>query len=154
MLGTTPHDGKTSIRTNWPTIAEGRHIEALKLRDQWGVVQPELNTFPRWMRPRVTYAVKQGMLPKPFLPLCNGWHAMQHALNHLGGDWADHCGRIVQDDGTQLLISEPYQLLSDGHEQLEALCWTLGLTYRVDAQSWWFPGRTLRIVIQEANPNG
>ncbi len=144
---------KTS-RSNWPAIAEGLHAAALKLRDEWKISQPDLNATPRWMRPRVTYAIKHGVLPKPFMPLYGGWWAMRHVLNHLGSEWADHYGRVIQEDGSQILVSEPYQLLTRGYEQLEEFCWTLGLSYKVEARSWWCPGQTLRIVIWEGSSNG
>jgi hypothetical protein len=124
------------------------------LRDKWRIEQPEIHVMPRWLRPLVNAAIREKILPKPEHSL-DAWFALQHAAKSCGGDmWIDHHGRIRLPDGTQRLISEPYQLLPDGRDQLEQFCRTLGLQFAVQDESWWFPGQTLRITISQSQEAG
>lgn len=138
-------------------IARNKEID--RLRTEWGVQEPELHVMPAWLKSRVHAAIKRGDIPKSGYIL-NGWSAVQHAIQSIkdlipdtGGWWFDHAGRLKCEDGTFVLISEPYQLNDGPVRQLDLFCKILGLTYHVEARSWWFPGRALRIVITEKQPS-
>lgn len=122
--------------------------DVLALREKWGVTEVETGEFPRWFRPLVTAAVNDGRLPKPDFSITHPFYAFQHSARHCGGEsWIDHCGRLKLPDGSWVIVSEPYQLSCDAFQQLQKFCNLLRLTYRVQPESWWYPGSTLRITI-------
>lgn len=65
----------------------------------------------------------------------------------LGSGWFDHAGELHLLGLGRVLISEPYHLSEDSRSQLERFCSVLGLQYRIEERSWWFPNYTIRIVI-------
>lgn len=67
--------------------------------------------------------------------------ALLHRALALAGFTVDHWGSI---DGGQRFVSEPYPEPNDlaGAERFAAL---LGLRLKIDANSWWYPGFTLRL---------
>lgn len=111
----------------------------------------ERHKIPSWLGSAIKQAIKSQALPKPQHPLLSASDSFQYAINQLGREWADHCGRLKLSDGSQALISEPYAERVNGEliSQLESFCRTLNLEYVLDANSEWFPGRTLRIMISK-----
>lgn len=129
-------------------IDQGLPESVLVLRE--GILQPDLFRYPRWLKPAVSAAIKRGDLPKSHLPMYGGWWSLMHITSHLGREWIDHAGLVVQEDGTEIYVSEPYQLLQSGWSQLERFCHVLKLDYQINSRSWWFPSKTIRIEIRRA----
>jgi hypothetical protein len=74
--------------------------------------------------------------------------AFEHAIQYLGGGWADHWGRMRL-RGKQILTSEPYaeRLTSHALDQLKRFCEVLGLDFSFWGNSNHYPGRTLLIMV-------
>ena len=134
-------------------LKEELPFHVLSLRDQWQVKEPDRHRYPKWLRTRVAAAVKRGAIPKSPIRLMSGWESLVHIQHCFGGDWLDHPGRLVLDDGTEVYCSEPYHFEKRAREQLDNACRVLGLTYEVSDRSWWFPDNTLRITIRERPVN-
>ena len=63
--------------------------------------------------------------------------------------WLDHWGEADY-HGRPVLVSEPYDLPSDKVEALLAFCRKHHLEFEITATSYWYPTRTLRIIIYPA----
>ncbi len=137
-----------TLRTNWPRVND------LKLQVPPQKPWPCFGGLPRWIKPRVEFAVSRGMLPKPLLRLATDGEAFNHILDWTGREWCDHYGCVNHPDGRQELIAEPYELLLVGQRQLEEFCWLLGLHHRISAEASWDPGEALRITLSEGLANG
>lgn len=125
------------------SIAPDVKEEARRVLKPW---EPCNRTYPKWLVPAIKSAVKNGRLePGKIVDACT---AVNHALNCLGRDWADHL-RVVERDGREILVSYPYAERINGRsiQQLEDFCGALGLHYRVCANAHYYPGRTIAIHI-------
>jgi hypothetical protein len=58
---------------------------------------------------------------------------------------SDHISEWVKDGKTAKIVSQPYRLSYDDLKELIAFCEAKGLKAEISAQSWHFPGRTLRV---------
>lgn len=120
--------------------------------------RPDYGTMPRWMRSAVRDAIRAGRLPEPeprTPPISRPWYALLYAAGCCGGTWwIDHEGRLVEDTGEQVLVSEPYQLSAESEAHLARFCAALNLTYHVEPSGWWRGGMTLRIVVRQGQEQG
>src|SRR5262245_34339497 len=66
-----------------------------------------------------------------------------------GGTWLDHYGSTTHSDGTTAFVSEPYDLTASDFKAINRLCGTIGARWGLSANSWHFPGKTLRITIRQ-----
>lgn len=87
--------------------------------------------------------------------------AFERMRRAVGDSWLDHWGstKIVRRSGQQLseetyFVSEPYGLSPQGVRALAELERVTGIRWSVEANSWWYPGRTLRIVIEPPRAAG
>jgi hypothetical protein len=62
------------------------------------------------------------------------------------GGWVDHAGRAMV-HGAECFVSEPYGLTEEKTRNLVAVTGELGLKFSIDAASFHYPGRTIRVVI-------
>ncbi len=99
-----------------------------------------LHHVPNWLRLRMlrTYGCSHGIL--------SGWAVLHHATGDNRG-WLDHCGSTLLPNGQRAFVSEPYGFSEQTAADLNAFCRPMGLRWSVKANSEWFPGSTVRIVI-------
>ena len=100
----------------------------------------KLNKYPRWLLRRVR-ALGECHRPLPIEFIARG-QIQTMAV------WLDHCG-TSDDDSRESFVSEPYRFASLDARELDSFCEALGLTWYLSSNSWWYPGRTVRIVIHE-----
>ncbi len=58
--------------------------------------------------------------------------------------WLAHYGGTFI-DGHEAFVSEPFGLTPEGLKSIQQFAAQLGLRWHVDGNSWWHPGRTIRI---------
>ena len=77
--------------------------------------------------------------------------AVSNAMHNMPGvaEWLDHEGQCKWWDGRTAFCSEPYGLDAKELASIEAFAAALGCDFRVDPNSWHFPGSTWRIVFFE-----
>lgn len=81
-----------------------------------------------------------------------GADVLNHALDQIGGNvhnWLDHWGATILSNGQKVLVSEPYQVSNKSLEVVAELADRVGCRWWISANSWHFPGRTIRIVFAE-----
>ena len=118
-------------------------IEAMRLLLKPSPVKP--GTMPMWLQKRLTAAFgkqRPGVKPLPF-----AYDISRKGMESRG--WLDHYGTIA-DGEDSVFVSEPYHLEPEDLQHLHQFCEKLGVKYRLDPNSWHYPGRTFRIVIYEA----
>jgi hypothetical protein len=111
----------------------------------------DYSTVPPWIRQQVKDAIRRGDLPGggPRVEWSGTANeAFEHAIEHFGGGWVDHWGRMRL-RGKQILTSEPYaeRLTPVALDQLKQFCEVLGLGFSFWGNSNHYPGRTLLIMI-------
>lgn len=109
-----------------------------------GARKVKLHDVPTWLKKRLrAYRKRKHLLPLPASLLLEN--------TDTGGvhGWLDHFGTVDHPRLGKVFVSEPYGLTDDGALSLAAYCKVLGLEWYVDANSWWYPGHTVRIVIYE-----
>jgi len=113
----------------------------------------DLHEVPSWLTQRIrAYRKAKGLEPVP-----SG--LFQHSLLGIAdGDftWLDHWGESKKGPYTCCqtapnFVSEPYSFSSKDARSLDAFCNALGgLEWHVSSDTWWNPGRTVRITIHES----
>lgn len=63
----------------------------------------------------------------------------------INNGWAEHYG-TTQYNGNTYFVCEPYDLSHNEMEAVETFASKYGLLWRLDANSWHYPGYTIRIV--------
>lgn len=105
-------------------------------------LQVKLNHVPNWFRKAVIKAFpKQGISSGADV----GLFLLNHAYRH---GWLDHWGssnRILNGEPISVFVTEPYQIDHLDLLAVSGLADKLNCCYGVFANSWWFPGSTLRI---------
>lgn len=127
-----------------PTNSIEEHIKALRT-----LLKPEpvrQGRIPQWLQRRVRNVQQRShryigehlvdWLQKEF-PRC--------------GHWIDHWGTITRDYGEhggkrQLFVSEPYDFCHEDFDAALNFARACDLRVWVEANSWWYPGWTVRIV--------
>jgi hypothetical protein len=92
--------------------------------------------IPRWLRRRLP-RLKQELDAID----------INEALAILGQDWLDHWGTVREGD-RELLISEPYELSSDGLRSLLQFAERVRAEVFLQAASFHYPTQTLRIILE------
>jgi len=65
--------------------------------------------------------------------------------------WADHATLWLGEAGRPVVwLAQPYALGEDAMREVLALCAELGLEAEVTSDSWWYPGRTVALVLRPA----
>lgn len=59
--------------------------------------------------------------------------------------WLDHAGSFIAEDGTEVLMSEPYNLDPDAVRDLLAFCDQHDLDFHIDGLTQHYPTRTFRV---------
>lgn len=124
------------------------------IRDLLEIEPVSVGRYPMWVRQAIKGAIARGDLPKSQYPLQSTGAAFEHATKCLGRDWADHCGTIKDEDGRELLVSEPYweRVSEEGYRQLADFAKVVNASFVVSPSSGHFPGRTLRIIVVPRDP--
>lgn len=125
--------------------------EARRLHQPTPVKQ---NHVPRWLRSRLLEAFREGRASKAWLPYrhCTRgesllWALADHLRTEYGGSWLDHWGSTTM-HGEQVFVAEPY--LNPNHlENARRFADVLDLDFRIDANSWWYPGSTTRLIFRQ-----
>ncbi len=101
-----------------------------------------LRHIPNWFRKRLmkVYGCEHGLRA--------GLDVLGHARRVNDWTWLDHRGSTTW-RGQTAFVSEPYNLTAGELQQIADMCERCGLHYHVSANSWWNPGRTIRILIFE-----
>lgn len=112
------------------------HIAAA--RDLLGPTPVRLDHVPRWFKKALhPYHRKLEMT----------YQRVQHAFATIGhGHALDHWGSTTLGDGRVAFVSEPYDVDAAVLAGCERLADEVGCVFYLDPNSWWFPGRTIRLV--------
>ena len=140
MIATVPTKLRTArkVRTDADKYREER--EAVR-----AILHPSpvrLHHVPGWLRLRMLGVFGCGG------GSTSGWAVLHHAAGSWPS-WLDHFGSTVLPNGKRAFVSEPYGFTPEMAEELKAFCSPMGLSWHVDPNAEWYPGRTVRIVIQE-----
>ena len=101
----------------------------------------EPDKVPAWLR-RLLLAAKRDGKFRDGRYSTDGRSLLHDAAGDCGFGWnLDHWG-TTKKDGNTYFVSEPY---SYQREAVEAFAAMLGLKWWEDSNSWWFPGRTVRL---------
>jgi hypothetical protein len=105
---------------------------------------------PKWLKDRLKQAQKEGRLGAT-----HPWESLlQAAADASGGHhWLDHWGTTMW-GGHEWFVSEPYNLDWDILQELQKFAEILGQRFRIDANSWHYPGRTIRIMLAGPGKEG
>jgi len=63
-------------------------------------------------------------------------------------NWLDHWGSTLY-RGQRVFVSEPYGVCPEGIREIAALAARCGCNWHLDPNSWWFPSKTIRILIYQ-----
>jgi len=110
-------------------------------------VPPEVKhgRIPQWLKVRLKAAVKAGKLQRVDAKWGNSYllNSAIGATEH----WFDHWGTVTNDRGQELFVSEPYGLTGGDVEKITKFCKLLDLNFGIDAASYHYPTRCLRVEI-------
>ena len=126
----------------------GNHVQAkthpteLLIREARKLLKPtevKLHKVPGWFRKQLlkTTGCSHG--------LTAGWSVLQHAIDKADAHMLfDHCGSTVLSTGTPAFVAEPYG--GDVRQVTKAIRFAelTGLDVHISANSWWYPGQTVR----------
>jgi len=112
------------------------------------------NHIPRWF----------AQCLKPFRHKHDGTNMSFHRMREaVGGRWVDHYGSTLivrREFGREVrteqicFVSEPYGFRPDDARYLDELAKRTGVLWSLEANSWWYPGHTVRIVIEPPKATG
>ena len=80
-----------------------------------------------------------------------GFAVLQHATGDALWSWLDHWGSTKIGDKL-CFVSEPYDVSIEELSQIDSLARRIGCPWYLSPNSWWYPGRTIRIVIEPPRP--
>jgi len=127
-----------------PTQRQMEHISAA--RELFKPSPVRLHHVPDWLRRRMLKAFGSAHRDT------SGWGVLNHALRGGQDFWLDHWGTTTLPNGHRAFVSEPYGFTPEMARGLQEFCKPMGVSYYVSANSWWYPGWTVRIVIEEPEP--
>lgn len=86
------------------------------------------------------------------------WHALEE--NEFDGDdaagketvWLRHWGTAIVDE-REVFVSELWRITSATMQDIEWFAQYVGCAFYISGQSWWKPGRTVRVVLHECDEN-
>lgn len=142
----THEEHTTSTKQEWNDAIErmlaehnaGDSVEAQirRSREEMKPSPVDLHHVPNWFRLALlkAYGCRDGWT--------NGQHVLQHAIGR--AEWLDHWGSTK--DGEQLcFVSEPYHVDATALAHVEDVARRAGCECWLHPNSWWYPGRTIRI---------
>lgn len=99
--------------------------------------------LPRWLKGRLRHEARRRKLSQGF-----GSPGDSFLLEFLGArlPWFDHWG-MVSRNGRDCFVSEPYGLTDHHTREMLEFCRVLHLEFDIDATSFHYPTRTLRITM-------
>lgn len=65
------------------------------------------------------------------------------------GSWLDHWGSTRLANGEVVFVAEPYDFSPANAAECEQIAVALGCRWYPEANSWWWPGQTKRIVFSQ-----
>jgi hypothetical protein len=77
------------------------------------------------------------------------WFAKSRIISESGiwqGSWLDHFGSTTLADGRAAFVSEPYHVTAAELAECQEIAARVGCDFWVSANSWWYPGVTIRLV--------
>jgi hypothetical protein len=105
---------------------------------------------PSWLTRAIQSAIRERRLPPiPRSAPNQGWYYFQHlnSIERTGHLW-DHWGSEVTPDGSRILVSEPYAILSEELVvEVKRLADLLRCGYTVTTDSAWSPPSTIKITL-------
>ena len=105
--------------------------------------------IPIWFSKKITKFAREHNIDNDLSSVC--WYiSEQLGINNPW--WIDHwgAGRDDRYNNTGIcFISEPYGIGTDDLRLLDSLCDSMDISYYISANSYHFPGKTIRIVICE-----
>lgn len=117
------------------------------------ILQPTpvaLNRVPRWLRLRLLAATRGRRALGASVSGLSLWGDAQLMF----GIRFDHFGTTTY-CGKPAFCSEFYDLVFAEMSRIETLCRAIGCEWTLQANSWWYPGETLRVILFEADdPSG
>ena len=107
----------------------------------------QLHRVPGWLRKRLRKAFHHEAWETsgPQLLLA----AVRKIGGHNGDAVMDHWGTTTDAKGRPVFVTEPYGLTATGLETIQALASACKCEWRVEANSYWYPGHTVRVVLYE-----
>lgn len=105
-----------------------------------------LHKVPGWLSKTVRAAFK-GEYRRQYCP--DSPSLVQHCIRLCSDDcehWLDHWG-TAKIGGRDCFVAEPYGLSERSIRSIMRFCEKCGLEFRVSATSFWFPTRTVRVII-------
>jgi len=134
-----------NINSDLSNIEPRQRDEIAALRAFYKPTAVHLNHVPNWFRLSLlrSFGCSRGDT--------SAFGLLHYVLGRAG--WLDHCGSTVLHDGRVAFVSEPYSLSPLESLICDSLADELGCNYWPDANSWWFPGRTTRIVFAQSELN-
>ena len=115
------------------------HHRLMTVRKLLGPSEVRLGDVPAWLQRRLVKAFGNP------LKLRGGLAILNHAVEvHFGGGnfWLDHF--VTVDDG-QVFVAEPFEVEPSTIALLDTFAERLGVGFRISANSWWQPGKTIRL---------
>ena len=120
-----------------------------KARELFEPSKVDIQRVPPWLRKRLIAALKA----KSYTNVCATRHSgglLESAANATDDSmWLDHWG-VTTMSSVQYFVSEPYEY-GFHLRAIQQFVDMLTLEYRVLANSWHFPGRTIRILFRPKN---
>jgi len=106
------------------------------------------NDLPNWVRLRLLKLVKG---KRGQYAVCTKWAVLDDARRLFGWEWLDHHGTTTF-RGRPAFVSEPYHLTRKDVDNIDDLCKAIGCEWFIDANSYHYPGYTIRVLIHEPTP--
>ena len=126
-------------------VARRQQERFRQLRKLLKPTEVRLHHVPNWFRRRLlkVFGCSHGYT--------GGWFVLDHARKQHFGDnarWLDHWGSTKYRSGTAF-VSEPYQVSPETVALLDSFAKRIGVDWHLSANSWWYPGWTIRILFCE-----
>lgn len=131
-----------------PPSKDSQHVageQTRRIEQARRLLQPtpvQLHRVPNWLRRRLLAAIGCGGGGT------SGYAVLAHAERLMGWRWLDHWGASTY-RGQPCFVSEPYHVSADDMAAVAELCRRCNLDSHLSANSWWYPGETIRIAIYE-----
>lgn len=129
-----------------PAYGTEEHIR--HLRRELNPNPVKLHEVPEWVR-RACLKIVKGKRWRG--SSTRGPVVLEDAVNLCSRDgWCDHWGTVVI-NGKQCLASEPYGMTAESMKSAIEFAEKIGARLEIDSNSWWFPGRTVRLTFFPPN---
>lgn len=108
--------------------------------------------IPKWLRTKLRAAKRAGKIELLEYESRNDYALVTAAAHAASGSgwgthgWLDHWGTTETCLHDELFVCEPYELGADALQSVAKFAELLGINYEVHANSWHFPGKTIRIL--------